>query len=54
MEYIKMTTKVNVNIKLDKDLKEKAKIIAWNKWTNLSTIVNMYLIDFVETSKITT
>lgn len=50
--YIKMTTKVNVNIRLDKELKEKAKIIAWNKWTNLSTIVNMYLVDFVETWKI--
>jgi antitoxin component of RelBE/YafQ-DinJ toxin-antitoxin module len=47
-----MSTKVNVNIRLDKELKEKAKIIALNKWTTLSTIVNMYLVDFVETGKI--
>jgi antitoxin component of RelBE/YafQ-DinJ toxin-antitoxin module len=47
-----MTTKVNVNIRLDKELKEKVKIIALSKWTNLSTIVNMYLVDFVETWKI--
>ena len=47
-----MTTKVNVNIRLDKELKEKVKLIASKKWTNLSTIVNMYLVDFVETWKI--
>jgi len=47
-----MSTKVNVNIRLDKELKEKAKLIASNKWTTLSTILNMYLVDFVETGKI--
>jgi len=47
-----MATKVNVNIRLDEELKVKAKIIAAKKWTNLSTIINMYLVDFVETWKI--
>ena len=44
--------KINVNIRLDKDLKDKAKKIAENKWTTLSTILNMYLVDFVDTWKI--
>jgi len=47
-----MSTKVNVNIRLDRELKEKAKKIALSKWTTLSTIINMYLVDFVETKKI--
>ncbi len=47
-----MSTKVNVNIRLDKELKEKAKKIAESKWTTLSTVLNMYLVDFVDTWKI--
>jgi antitoxin component of RelBE/YafQ-DinJ toxin-antitoxin module len=44
-----MSTKVNVNIRLDKDIKEKAMKIAKEKGTTLSNILNMYLIDFVNT-----
>ena len=40
-----MATKVNVNIRLDKELKEKAKIIAKRKGTTLSQILNMCLKD---------
>lgn len=47
-----MSTKVNVNIRLDRELKEKAKKIAESKWTTLSTVLNMYLVDFVDTWKI--
>lgn len=47
-----MSEKINVNIRIDKELKNKAKVIAEKKGTNLSTILNMYLISFVETWKI--
>jgi len=40
--------KINVNIRLDAELKKKAQILADKMWTNLSTIINMYLVKFVE------
>ena len=41
-------TKINVNIRMDDDLKKQAQILADKMWTNLSTVINMYLIKFVE------
>lgn len=41
-----MATKVNVNIRIDKNLKEESSNLAHAMWTNLSTILNMYLIKF--------
>ena len=41
-------TKINVNIRLDANLKKQAQILADKMWTNLSTVINMYLIKFVE------
>lgn len=41
-------TKINVNIRLDSDLKNKASKLADKMGTNLSTVINMYLIKFVE------
>ncbi len=41
-----MSTKVNVNVRIDKDLKEEASNIARSMGTNLSTVLNMYLIKF--------
>lgn len=47
-----MGQKVNTNIRIDSEVKEKAKKIAEEQGTNLSTVLNMYLIDFVETWEI--
>lgn len=41
-----MSTKVNVNVRIDKDLKEEASNLAKSMWTNLSTVLNMYLVKF--------
>jgi len=41
-----MSTKVNVNVRIDKDLKEEASNLARSMWTNLSTVLNMYLVKF--------
>lgn len=40
--------KINVNIRLDAELKKQAQVLADKMWTNLSTVINMYLIKFVE------
>ncbi len=47
-----MSKKVNVNIRLEKEIKEKAKKLAFEMWTTLSTVLNMYLYKFVETKKL--
>ncbi len=46
-----MSQKVNTNIRIDKEIKEKAKKIASEQGTNLSTVLNMYLIDYIETGE---
>ena len=47
-----MSTKVNVNVRIDKDVKENASQIAKDMGTNLSTIMNMYLLKFTREKRI--
>ncbi len=44
-------SKINVNIRLDKQLKENASLLAEDMWTNLSTVVNMFLVKFTRERK---
>ncbi|MDD2565502.1 MAG: hypothetical protein PHZ26_02810 [Candidatus Gracilibacteria bacterium] len=41
-----MSQKINVNIRIDKDLKDNASLLANQLGTNLSTILNMFLVKF--------
>ena len=43
-----MREKINTNIRIDSEIKEKAKKIAEAQGTDLNTVLNGYLIDFVE------
>jgi len=45
-------TKVNVNIRLDQVLKDSASQIAQEMGTNLSTVINMYLVKFTREKKL--
>lgn len=44
--------KVNVNIRLDQVLKDSASQLAQEMGTNLSTVINMYLVKFTREKKI--
>lgn len=46
------TTKINANFRLDKDLKESASELANKMWTNLSTVINIFLTKFVREKKL--
>lgn len=41
-----MSQKINVNIRIDKNLKENASLLAEKMWTNLSALLNMFLVKF--------
>ncbi len=45
-------SKINVNIRLEQQLKESASLLAEQMWTNLSNIINMFLVQFTRTRKI--
>lgn len=45
-------SKINVNIRLDQQLKDNASLLAEQMWTNLSTIVNMFLVKFTRERKL--
>lgn len=45
-------SKVNVNIRLDQELKNNASLLAREMWTNLSTVLNMYLVKFTRERKL--
>ncbi|MDD5770509.1 MAG: type II toxin-antitoxin system RelB/DinJ family antitoxin [Candidatus Gracilibacteria bacterium] len=41
-----MSQKINVNIRIDKNLKENASLLAEKMGTNLSALLNMFLVKF--------
>jgi len=47
-----MITKVNTNIRIDKDIKEQLQLKAKSMWTTLSNIFNMYAYKFINTWEI--
>lgn len=50
--YFYIISKVNVNIRLDQELKNNASLLAREMWTNLSTVLNMYLVKFTREKKL--
>lgn len=48
---IKYMSKINVNIRLDQEIKENASYLAEKMWTNLSTIINVFLVKFTNEKK---
>lgn len=45
-------SKINVNIRLDQELKNNATILADQMWTNLSTIINIFLVKFTREKRL--
>lgn len=45
-------SKINVNIRLDQELKNNASLLAEQMWTNLSTVINMFLVKFTREKKL--
>lgn len=52
-EIITMTDKINVNIRIDKELKDNATKIANEMWLTFSAVVNIYLNNFIKEKRIT-
>lgn len=46
-----MSQKISVNLRLDRDVKDSATLLAQDLGTNLSTIMNMFLVKFVVEKK---
>jgi antitoxin component of RelBE/YafQ-DinJ toxin-antitoxin module len=49
---IHLIMKTQVTLTIDADIKEKLQKIAKQKWTNMSTLANMYFIKVVNTGEI--
>jgi len=49
-----MSQKINVNIRIDKHIKEQSMLLAWELWISLSGLLNMYLLKFIRERKIET
>lgn len=45
-------SKINVNVRLDQHLKEQATFLADQMWTNLSTVINIFLVKFTREKRL--
>lgn len=45
-------SKINVNIRLEQELKNNASLLAEQMWTNLSTVINMFLVKFTREKRL--
>ena len=46
-----MSQKININLRIDRGIRDSASLIAHDMWTNLSNIMNMFLAKFVVEKK---